>query len=138
MAFYKNDFASAVLSDSDYDAISLKLIKQKSRGIISDYRFEGGIFWSVKARNGVVYNGALDANCDAIGSARWSYKDILLKKYYNCPVVIDAESFSIYDEFVGILEEEELERQKQAEQEEFNRIMEETDNGNKAFDAMVA
>ena len=137
MSFYKNDFAEATLSDSEYDAISLKLIKQKTRGIISDYHFEGGNFWSVKARNGVVYTGVLDENCCGVGSARWFYKDIILKKYYSCPVEIDVESFKVYDEFAEIIKEQELEKQKQAEQDEFNRIMEEADR-NEGLDAMVA
>ena len=63
MSFYRNDFVGEVLSDSEYDAISLQLIKQKTRGIISDYHFDGGIFWSIKTRSGVVGN-----------SWRWNYR----------------------------------------------------------------
>ncbi|GEM_PF-7109964 len=138
MVFQKGNFSGFnVLSDEDYDTISLKLIKQKSRGIISDYHFDGENNWSVKARNGVVYNGALDLDGYAVGTAYWNYKDISLRKYYSCPVAIDAESFNLYDEFAEIIKEQELERQKQAEQEEFNRMLEDADKANN-IEAMVA
>jgi hypothetical protein len=118
MSFYGNDFAEATLSDSEYDAISLKLIKQKSRGIISDYHFEGGNSWSVKARNGAVYTGVLDENCNGCGSVVWYCEGQALRKYYNCSVDIDAESFNIYDEAVELLRIEEAEKAKEIKNEE--------------------
>lgn len=81
------DVSSSCLNYDQYDCdenIEIKLIKQKSQGLISSYYYNSyrGL-WNIKGVNGIECECQLNQNAECYGDVRFSYKGQTIRKYFS-------------------------------------------------------
>lgn len=118
--FNQNDNSN---NDFDYnnsvnEEIEVKLIKQKSQGLISGYFYNFyRNLWTIKGINGVECDCQLNNNAECIGDARFNYKGQSIRKYFAKNEYLANAFGEVFDE-LNKLYQDELEEIKSKEQQE--------------------
>ena len=122
--FYKNcdecnDFDDVEFVQSAEDeAIEIKLIKQKSQGLIAGYRYNFyRNLWNVKCNNGVECDCILNDDAECYGDVRFTYKNQSVRKYFAQPESLANAGAMVFDELLAMYQEElaEIEAKKNEE-----------------------
>jgi len=120
--FFSNDVElennQDFIQSKENEAIEIKLIKQKSQGLISGYSYNYyRNLWNIRGVNGVECYCQLNENAECFGDIRFSYKGQSVRKYFSINEHLANAFGNVFDELNRMYQEElkEIELKKQEE-----------------------
>ena len=114
------------------EAIEIKLIKQKSQGLISGYHYNFyRSVWNVKCNNGVECDCLLNNEAECYGDVRFTYKGQSVRRYFSNSISLANAGCLVFDELNEMYKEELRAIEEKNKQENENLL------GNNFFDASM-